>query len=84
MLKTFLLNPGVNYDTSQTWQTSMCQGYRSSLLAQSDTTVIEAIGAMWQLDPRLDSLSGEKFTFIDSLLWALFLTFIILFIRMIL
>lgn len=84
MLKTFRLNPGVNYVTSQTWHTSMSQGYRSCLLAKSDATVTEAIGAMWQLDPRLDSLSGEKFTFIESLLWATFLTFVILFIRMIL
>lgn len=78
MLKTFPLNPRMYCVTSQTRQTSMSQGYSSSLLAKNDTALIKAIGPLRQLAPERNLLLEEKFAFTDSLLGAMFLTFIIL------
>ena len=63
----------------QAQQIHMSQAHRSSPVAQGDPPPTEAIGPLWQVAPGLNSLSGVKWTFTDSLLCAMFLIFILLF-----
>ena len=77
--KTGPLNPEMNCVNSPGSTDSHVPGTQKQLNSTRWPPRTEAIGLLWQAEPGLNSLSGVKWTFTDSLLWAMFLIFIILF-----